>query len=403
MDAGTRSKRAMSVAGLSQDRKQGIKYAMATKIRIESLTFFRFIAALIIVVFHYGRKSDLAIWGKLLINSSHEMVTFFFVLSGFVMLVAHYRKDHEPLRDYYVARVARIVPVYFLALGLIVLLSKPQPLAFVLSATFTQAWVPLYVAKLNTPGWSLSVEMFFYLTFPLILFFIRKHEIKTSRFWILAVLLFLVTQVILTSLMESELYQTNSAFYHDIVYYLPLSHCCSFLLGAAGGLLFMRSNHLFGRQGWAPNLIFLGAFFAVYFFLDNSDVLQNAIGYRLAYNSSFSAPLFVILILGIACTRNVVTAMLSTTIPVFLGEISYALYILQKPVHTIYKRYISDHLGLDVNMDFYAYLALLVAVSAIVYLYFEKPCKSGIFKLNRLIAKKWPATLPDSVETRDGS
>jgi len=57
--------------------------------RIQALTFIRFFAAFVVVVFHYGRESRLAQLSFPLMECGPEMVTFFFVLSGFVLMVAY--------------------------------------------------------------------------------------------------------------------------------------------------------------------------------------------------------------------------------------------------------------------------------------------------------------------------
>jgi peptidoglycan/LPS O-acetylase OafA/YrhL len=85
-------------------------------LRIEELTFFRFVAAAILMIFHFGR--EVGEFPGVLV-SGPEMVTFFFVLSGFVMWIAHHDKD-MPLGKYYWSRVTRIMPVYLLALALTV-------------------------------------------------------------------------------------------------------------------------------------------------------------------------------------------------------------------------------------------------------------------------------------------
>jgi peptidoglycan/LPS O-acetylase OafA/YrhL len=73
------------------------------------------------------------------------------------------------------ARVARIVPVYWIGMLLFTPLGIAQLWrgdAAVFGATFAssvlliQAWVPAIAAVWNPPGWSLSVEAFFYGVFP---------------------------------------------------------------------------------------------------------------------------------------------------------------------------------------------------------------------------------------------
>lgn len=58
----------------------------------------------------------MAAWGRPFITAGPPMLSFFFVLSGFVMVVAHFNKPNESLHSYYLSRVARIYPVYLFAL-----------------------------------------------------------------------------------------------------------------------------------------------------------------------------------------------------------------------------------------------------------------------------------------------
>jgi len=58
--------------------------------RIEELTFFRFLAAAIVVASHFNQDAT-GLTGALV--AGPEMVTFFFVLSGFVMGIAYLKKD----------------------------------------------------------------------------------------------------------------------------------------------------------------------------------------------------------------------------------------------------------------------------------------------------------------------
>ncbi len=98
-------------------------------------------------------------------------VMFFFTLSGFVLAWAI--RPGVSKRSFYQARFARIYPLY-LATWLaavaasFVLGDDKSWIGIVLSLILLQAWVPvpeIYGAG-NSPGWSLSVEAFFYALFP---------------------------------------------------------------------------------------------------------------------------------------------------------------------------------------------------------------------------------------------
>ena len=99
----------------------------------------------------------------------------------------------------------------------------------------------------------------------------------------------------------------------------------------------------------------------------------------------FYALFFVLLILSVAYAKNFISKGLSLPVLVLLGEASYGLYILQKPVYMVYKTHITEYFNLGVAYDFYAYLALLIVIAISSFYIIEKPVKKMIFKLSDLI------------------
>jgi len=93
--------------------------------RIEILTIYRGIAAVLVVLFHYPRFVALPSWTPLLPSGQtnsvfyfgHSGVDFFFVLSGFVMVWGYRQEagDARWLWPYLKARFARIYPAYWAA------------------------------------------------------------------------------------------------------------------------------------------------------------------------------------------------------------------------------------------------------------------------------------------------
>ena len=93
------------------------------KSHLLELTSVRFIAALSVVLMHFSEYLALPQpWAQVL-GAGGIGVTFFFVLSGFV-LTYNYRDTFESgvrfheFRDFFLARLFRIYPAYFLAKGL---------------------------------------------------------------------------------------------------------------------------------------------------------------------------------------------------------------------------------------------------------------------------------------------
>lgn len=144
--------------------------------RLPSLTGLRFLAALLVFGFHaYGaRLLDTGAPGGPLdwvFGPGSAGVTFFFVLSGFVLCWSARSGDTAP--RFWRRRLARIYPSHFVVLlGLLVLfaLSGKAIVAgeLIPQLLLVQSWSTqehVYFG-INTVSWSLAVEAFFYLLFP---------------------------------------------------------------------------------------------------------------------------------------------------------------------------------------------------------------------------------------------
>jgi peptidoglycan/LPS O-acetylase OafA/YrhL len=118
-----------------------------------------------------------------LVGSGFVAVSFFYVLSGFVLSYSYVNREGEMLGSrwsFWVARFARIYPAYLLAF----LIAAPFNISWTLRVnhfstgvaklvsgaalvlTMQQAWIPWTAWHWNYPAWSVSVETFFYLVFP---------------------------------------------------------------------------------------------------------------------------------------------------------------------------------------------------------------------------------------------
>ena len=363
--------------------------------RIEALTFLRFFAAVTVVFFHFARGLYPGEAYARFQNLGPEMVTFFFALSGFVMMLASHAKADLSAWKYYRARIARIYPVYLVAFlwalyyfggkayhhGSGYMLNDTK--AVVLGATLLQSWVPPYPMSLNAPAWSLSVEAFFYLSFPLVLWGMRRWSLTPRAFFGFSLGFYLITQVVLSWLLATQYVAPHVARTHDLVFYFPLSHFCSFLLGMGGGHLFTTRPQLFQHRGWKPGAALGGAFLvtsAALYFQPEIVALSPA---PLAYDASFYSPLFILFILTVAGADNFVTRGLSWKPLVVLGNASYALYILQRPAFFWYGRNLGRNFP-DAQERFWVYLVLLVALSVVVYYLIEKPAQRLLLKVLRV-------------------
>jgi peptidoglycan/LPS O-acetylase OafA/YrhL len=341
--------------------------------RIEALTPLRFIAAAVVVNFHFGLQGP-NYHG--FFNAGPQMVSFFFVLSGFVLAIAY--TDRMPgLKAYYLARSARILPVYFLALlSLLVFYLlidiSPNPLGLMLNMVLMQAWYPPLALSMNSPGWSLSIEAFFYLVFPLVLLLTCRSGWRISVLFSIALLFWLATQTVLSSALEASVNQSTAPMTAHWVNYFPLSHLCSFTLGLVGGVWFRRRSPGISNPWLSTAFIVLAAALLV-FVLENQRLVYRTVGFKLAFKASFLSPLYLLLIVAIATARGPIVDVLARRPLVFLGEISYSVYILHFPLFIIYHHFVSAYIARGEPAFFISYFILLLAVSACCFQYFEKP------------------------------
>lgn len=339
--------------------------------RIEELTFFRFFAAAIVVIFHYGRDAT-GLSGAL--TSGPEMVTFFFVLSGFVMGIAYLKKD-VLIGEFLWVRVSRIMPVYLLALGIVVIqyTITNKDIGFtslLLNLTLLQSWVSPHPLSLNFPGWSLSVEAFFYISFPFILYSIKRFSLSSISIVLSALVIWAVTHMITTVVLSSDSFDGFPSYSHDKIYYFPLTHLCSFLFGIAGAAWILEIKN----STYKLNFIFVCVVFSIIVtILNNKGFIMNQLELKLAFGSSLLSPLFLAFIVSIALCRSKIMTIFSIYPLVLLGESSYSLYILQEPIHLMYKKYISGIFSLQASVDFYIFFIVLVFISISTFIFFEKP------------------------------
>jgi len=208
------------------------------------LTTLRFIAAAEVVAFHYRPRVSSSFLNNLTANG-YEAVAFFFVLSGFILTYVYTNGSAQGHLNtstvrFWVARAARIAPVYVLSLVIAFplylhegLLAREGAanhfvLGLVLVPLFLQAWWPSVALAWNRPAWSLSVEALFYAVFPAVI----RATASLSPFRLLAIS---YASVAITSAFRGVMAGPPSVAndYQMFFAYFPLFHLPTFVLGVA--------------------------------------------------------------------------------------------------------------------------------------------------------------------------
>lgn len=294
------------------------------------------------------------------------------MLSGFVMIISYGNLEKIDFFEYLKNRLARIYPLYALA-ALSVMVSnqfKNVNIENVLiHFSMLQSWIQGQAPKINPPGWSLSAELFFYITFPFFANkFYSKLKLKTNALWIIS--FWIISLVLFNCILYGII--SFKSFPPDLNAYYPLMYLNTFLIGNLAGLYFI--NHLKNQQGnyLIPILICL-------LFL----ILALRYPTGIDHHNGLFAVIFIPLIIFISLSTDKLTTFFSRKEFVFLGEISFGIYILQYPVWIIFSDFrLNKFLGTDREADytlnFFIRLLILIAASALSYLYFEKPMRNLI-------------------------
>jgi peptidoglycan/LPS O-acetylase OafA/YrhL len=192
----------------------------------KELDGMRGLAALMVFFSHFPLGTSISVADKIG-KLAHTGLMYFFVLTGFLItriLLANKGADHY-YRNFYVRRILRIFPLYYLAL-IIYLFIVPLIYHLPIPGFEVQRWYWIYLQNIAfsfrwiTDGphhlWSLAVEEHFYLIWPVLIVICTQKQLFKTAFILVGVAII------------SRLW-----LMHNIaaVHYFTLSCCDSMALG----------------------------------------------------------------------------------------------------------------------------------------------------------------------------
>ena len=363
---------------------------------LDALTGLRFLAALHVVLFHFGTPCIQGVapeWMVQVVASGYASVGVFFLLSGFVLAYNYVDtagRMQTPTRAFWSARVARVYPVFLLmfllsavptAQGSLAANSVPVAMAKLGTAGLTtlmllQSWVPKLALYWNPPSWSVSVEAFFYATFPglagrLERFRGARMTAALAGVWLLG-LLPPVLYLVLRPDGPGTLDAAAGGFWLTLMKLNPLARLPEFLLGVLLGLVFVRERSEAGPRRSGAVMALAGAALLVAGFSQGS-----VIPYPLMHNALL-APASALLVYGLARGGGPLGQLLARPWLVHLGGASYALYLLQYPVSEGV-HWMERFVDLSSPTRFLAVLlAFLVPASVAVHRWVETPWRTRV-------------------------
>ena len=364
--------------------------------RIFGLDLMRAVAITLVIASHciwFFPNSD-GILRTLFNFAGYIGVEIFFVLSGFLIGNILYRLfllekfDKEKLFNFWKRRWLRTLPNYYLILIINILLAY-----FLFHDLPTDVWKYIFFiqnfsseqALFFYESWSLSIEEFAYIIGPLLLFFsmVLPFKIHKSKVFLSVILLiiifFIFTKVVfhyshdqLNSLQWTSGLKSVTIYRIDAIYY-------GFLAA-----YFFNSY----KSNWNKYKYFFGVIGVAFFLVFNATLSFN--------NMDQSTSPFIWNVLFLP----VISISIALTIPFFSGFyikngriksmvthislISYSLYLIHYTfVLKLVSYFIPQELvGIKLYGTLGVYLIVVVAISSLLYRYFEKPFIDLRDKLN---------------------
>lgn len=354
--------------------------------RIFGLDILRAVAILYVVYIHgyecfSGSRLSFSVYALPILLDG---VSIFFVLSGFLVggIIIKLSEKNDLLNltglfAFWKRRWLRTLPNYYVILFLLffycsIFLNNFYPVRYILKYIFFVQNFSYWPGTFFREAWSLSVEEWFYLLFPItfiIIFYLCNKNKKKSVF--ITTLIFLIIPFILRICVYMYKFgmSNNEAYYRNIVVF----RLDSIAYGIAGAFI-----SYYYRQIWIKNkkvflaiAIFIFALLKIYFFLNHEPFLYSI------FIRPVIRDVLILLCLPYFSTYQPLRNNYFHKIVTYLSVISYSMYLLNlTPVLLIILPAIKSKFPLLQHHQFVEYLIywiLTIILSHILYISIEKP------------------------------
>lgn len=342
---------------------------------LRALTTLRFLAALWVVLFAAWPHLDVA-FTPIAVTKGYLGVEVFFVLSGFILSHVYLeaagrgREGGFTYRGFLWARIARVYPLHLVTLAGMIALGVGATVAGLTVSeslldwrslpahlSLTHAWGLASSAAFNHPSWSISAEWFAYLSFPAFAFVAWRMRERPVLATAIAAGAALALYAAFEPLAGFSL--TEATFRWGALRIVPC-----FALGCALYLIHRR----------AP--------------VSHAALIALASGAGLLASAALGLwdPLVVLcaggLILGLGGLDNARAGVFASKAGVYLGEISYSIYMVCAPVLLLGVNVAARLTGADDKklhiIVWLAVLALIPVAAALTYHLVERPARKAL-------------------------
>lgn len=290
----------------------------------------RAIAVISVIIYHLNEN-----W----LSGGFLGVDIFFVISGFLItgiIITEIQQNSFSLKQFYTRRIKRIYPAFITVMALVSFIAsaifiyndfnklrKTIELAIAFLSNFylglTQGYFDLSANENPVLHiWSLAVEEQYYLIFPLILILAYKKFREVKVLFIITLILFFI--LLATSFVSANFYK--EVLHQPNIYYLSNLRFPELLVGSLLAIYHNISNKVQLSKQVNNILAILSTLllFSCLFLMNNNIAFIPGITLILPC-------IFTALIIHTTSQNNIVKLCLSNKAIVFIGKISYSLYL----------------------------------------------------------------------------
>jgi peptidoglycan/LPS O-acetylase OafA/YrhL len=290
-------------------------------------------------------------------------VTIFFVLSGFLITyLLQAEKDIKPIniKNFYLRRILRIWPLYYLYLSIsvitILILGLKMNVGSLLLYIFYAANVPFILNNalpLIGHYWSLGVEEQFYLFWP----WVNKKVKSLFSFIVIIVIILVGTKLALHFFYPGSILETAIQ--------VTRFHCM--MIGGLGALLYKNKNRLFLKI--ADNKITQSICWFIILL-----VALNKFRLAAVIDTEIVSVAAILIIIGQVNVKNRIVN-LEISVFDFLGKISYGIYVIHPLVILLFSKILGNliiYTPLKYTLIYTLVVLTTIGFAYLSFTYFEK-------------------------------
>ncbi|HEX4374032.1 MAG TPA: acyltransferase [Puia sp.] len=319
-------------------------------------------------------------------------VDLFFVISGFCMYLMHAKNNHgkfgtENYKNFISKRWKRIAPAFYVAVifsaTIYFFSTKIFPAK---SVIFHFLFINIFDGQnfLSPPFWSLSTEWQFYLILPLIFIADKKGKWIFTRVFVLMLVSFLFR----VALFQRYNFQPGITVTTYEIWY----RFVEFGFGILAAKFYMEKKKLpYFLSGFIGFIISFAIAFAGRIFMYNEFIVK--FGKNEFIIRALAEPVltlgFALMILNLITTASVFKKIISSRPFLFVGKISYSMYLWHWPIAVWMSSAVIGMIGVSaLNMELCYLLTVfaVICVAVISYHFFEAPYFSRAGNKNTVAA-----------------